>query len=63
MLVLVAQLTVVTVLLEVRVTVFGCAVTIFVSTPLPNVTVSYLVLVDTGSVIVVLDVTSFDLVM
>jgi hypothetical protein len=60
--VFVAQLSTVAVLFTTTVFVLGVSPTVSVFTPPPKVTVSNLVLVETGSVIVVLDVTSLDLV-
>ena len=58
--VFVTRLTTVAVLFATTVLVLGAPVTVSVFTPPPRVTVSNLVLVETGSVIVVLEVTSLD---
>jgi hypothetical protein len=60
--VFVAQLRTVAVLFTITVFVLGAPVRVSVFTPPPNVAVSNFVLVETGSVVVVLEVTSLDLV-
>jgi hypothetical protein len=61
--VLVVHCTIVLVALLTTILVFAAPVTVSTTTPAPSVTVWYFVLVETGNVVLIVDVTSEDWVM